>query len=348
MNRPFRLLLLLGLAAACTPKSGSPKAGGDKDDVIVVENPDVTYEPIEGEGDAEAEGAFTLPDWAADVPQEGALVRLIEPGAEPLETLRFAPASGHTETMRMVMDMDMTMDVGGMTMPMMMPVMVMDMDIEVTEVDEAGDIHYNAAVSRFVVEDKEGAMEGLAAQLEAEMQGMVGLRGDMVVSNTGEARSAGFTAPPDAPDTVKQQLQSINQNANNMAVPLPEEPVGVGARWEVLKRTSSNGMEVVERSEIHLASREGDAVTLESTVEQHLANPDLQLPGMPPGAQVELVSFSSNGSTTSAMVLSNLAPDKADGKVTLDMAMNVDAGAGMQPMTMHLDLGLEMLHPEDE
>ena len=47
------------------------------------------------------------------------------------------------------------------------------------------------------------------------------------------AREADLKAPPGGSAQMQQSLENLRQSMRQMSAPLPEEPVGKGARWEM-------------------------------------------------------------------------------------------------------------------
>jgi hypothetical protein len=73
-------------------------------------------------------------------------------------------------------------------------------------------------------------------EMEAGLASLVGMRQDLRIDDRGRIRAAVTSLPPGAESAVQPaQLDAMTQE---LIDPLPEEPVGVGARWEVSRQTS--------------------------------------------------------------------------------------------------------------
>ena len=86
----------------------------------------------------------------------------------------------------------------------------------------------------------------LRAAYEAELAGFAGVEGEAVLSRTGRLR-ASLVRLGGAPNPgLDQTLHSIAQGLEQATVPLPEEPVGVGAVWETLQRMEINATQIYQ------------------------------------------------------------------------------------------------------
>ena len=58
----------------------------------------------------------------------------------------------------------------------------------------------------------------------------------------------------------------------HLAVPLPEEAVGPGAKWEVRMPIKTQGMTIDQTATYEVVSLEGERLATKSAVVQHAAN----------------------------------------------------------------------------
>lgn len=95
-------------------------------------------------------------------------------------------------------------------------------------------------------------------------------------------------AGPQARLAVEQALLQALQKS----VPLPTTPVGVGARWRVV-RTISAAATVTQTIEAHLASRDGSRLVLEVTADESPVDATFAVPGT--GSTLTITRFTSTG-----------------------------------------------------
>ncbi|MCA9661284.1 MAG: hypothetical protein KC486_23295 [Myxococcales bacterium] len=272
-------------------------------------------------------------------------IKLLDAGQEPRAPLRVKVEAGQRETMLMTMTMGMEMDMGGMgAMPKMaMPPIAMSMGIHVTSVSDTGDFRYEFSLDSVDVKARPSDPPEIAEAMKGAMAGMVGMSGSSVVSNRGEVREASFKLPPNALPQVKQTMDSMQQSIKQIAVPFPEEAVGIGAKWEVISAGAEiNGITMTQKSSYEVLERDGDTLTLATTVNQDAEPQVMKAPGIPATATVYLEELESDGSGKSSFNLTHVSPVSGTMDLTSKMRMSVDAGGQKQAMKMNMDLGLEI------
>jgi hypothetical protein len=184
-------------------------------------------------------------------------IKVIAPGRPPLKALRYHAQAGSRGTFVTSMSMRMAMTVGGQALPSApMPEMRFTAAYEVTAVTPAGDMRYQF---EFVEFDAVGDSSVPPAVLEGTRRALAslkGLRGHAVVTPRGITREAGFEVPEGAPPQVAATLDGMRQALRQFSAPLPEEPVGAGARWDTSTRITQAGMTMqqVGHNELSLSS----------------------------------------------------------------------------------------------
>jgi hypothetical protein len=157
---------------------------------------------------------------------------------------------------------------------------------------------------------------------------MKGLGMGYWISPKGHVRDVKLDVPKSFPAAAEQMLQGMNQSFESMVAPLPNEPVGVGARWQVVSRMASAGADMLQSAMYTLKARDGGKATLEVTLVQLAASDSIKAPGMPPGVTAQVKAFSSGGSGTSQLDTKNVAPDT--GSMMLKTAMDIAVKGGGQ------------------
>jgi hypothetical protein len=262
-----------------------------------------------------------------------ATVALISNGAEPRVALRVRVPVGTKESMQITTALGITMGMDGMAMPAMdMPIMKMTADIAVTGVADNGDIIYDLAFTGMTADALPGMDPNMAAMVQASGAGIIALRGTFVVSDRGINRSAKLDVSKITDPTLRQLLGSLSGSIESMSMPVPAEPVGVGAKWEVRQAIRSGGAYTFQRAACELVSV--DAATAKITLEIEQTTPpqamdDAQLP---PGATMEIEKMSGSGRGTMTMPLHRLVPT-SEISSTIAGALVVEIGGQTQRMT---------------
>lgn len=279
-----------------------------------------------------------LPPGAADkVLAVGArpIVKLMNPGGEPRAELTYALDKGAKQPLGMSMDMMMTLRMGDQAPPpITIPKMVMVLDMVVGDRNAQGEWKIDAALGRATVEPAGAQQEAMAKQMRPQIEGMKGLTMNYWVTPKGYVHDVKINIPPNFPAQAQQMLAGMNQSFESMVAPLPAEPVGVGATWEVIARVSSGGADLLQLSTYTLKSKSGARATLDVKVTQLAANDAVNAPGMPAGAKARLRSFSSSGGGASQLDTKSVAPE--GGRMDVKSAMEIEvttAGAGAPQQT---------------
>lgn len=185
-------------------------------------------------------------------------VKLLDAGTGEKRKLRIEVEAGHTETATMSMVMRSAVPgAGELIIGMDMP-----MDIEVTDA-RADELTMEASYRAPTVTQLSGAPGASEEQMEQQLAVLADLKIEQTMTRQGQTTDFEL----DASDALKngpagQFLQSIEQQANSLSVPLPEEKVGVGARWEATQAFDLNGAKVEQVVTYEVTELTDDAVSL--------------------------------------------------------------------------------------
>ncbi len=281
---------------------------------------------------------------AADAAAGKPMLTLLEAGAEPRQQLRFAPKAGTQEPSTMTMGMDMEMNLQGQTIPVKMPPFIMKMNVDVTAVDAAtGNFDYRMALSDASVGEAGPGVDPMVVSTMKDMLGkMNGLGGTATVSPRGDVVKADFQVPDNAPNEVRQVIDSFQQSMQQISVPFPEEAVGVGAKWQVTSVVEQNGMKIGMVSTFELKSFEDGGVVVSHAIRQSADEQFVEAPGMPPGSRAKLKRLSGEGAGEGRFKLDRATPQSFSSKLSLSLEMEVEAGGLKQNIGMKTDLDLKM------
>jgi len=133
---------------------------------------------------------------------------------------------------------------------------------------------------------------------------------------------------------VTQFIDSLKQSMSQMAAPLPEEPVGVGATWDTTINIDQGGMKLTQVAKNKLVSLAGSSLSLAVSLSQTAPKQKLSKNGI----TVDLDSYSGSGGGETTLDLMQPVPTKATVKLVSDMHMT----SGGNPMGMGLDLTVTM------
>ncbi|MHC4537188.1 MAG: hypothetical protein ACYS6K_24845, partial [Planctomycetota bacterium] len=161
-------------------------------------------------------------------------VKLLDAGAEPRTALRYKFQANQSEKIVMEMSMAMAMETGGQKQPeTQVPVTQMTMTIDSKEVSAEGNLHYEFELEQVEVLPKPGINPAMVNAMKQKTSSMQGMRGSATVTSRGFTKDNEIKLPAGIDPQMKQSIDNMKQSMNQMSAPLPEEPVGIGARWQV-------------------------------------------------------------------------------------------------------------------
>ena len=270
-------------------------------------------------------------------PGQPAIVTLVSPGAAPRAALRYKVAPTFKSRLDMVMTMGMNMDMGGMQMPMNMPAMKLSADVAVTGVAPTGDITYDLVFSDMTL-DPTGVDPSVAAAMQGVMPSMKGMKGTAVVTARGVQKSLNMDTSTVNP-ALQQQMQAMSSSLENMSLPFPEEPIGVGAKWEVKQALAAGGMRQFQKISVELTAVDGNTITLGLKTEQTAPPQPVNNPQLPPGATMQLVTLTGTGTGTTKIKLDSLVPiSEVNSKTSTVMDMTMSG----QQQRMSVDVTMKV------
>lgn len=212
-------------------------------------------------------------------------VRVENTGAGPKQRLRYRlkPQSSKRIELDLAMVTEMHMDdpvIGVHDNKSEVPTMRSRMKVDVGAIDASG-----TAAMEFLYEDCRIAPEArvadfMRAQLDPMLAKFVGMRGRARLTARGTTEAMVFEAPPNADPMVTKSLDQMKDQMKNFYVALPDEPVGVGARWEIDQINQLMGASITTKLRYKLIALEGSTATCDVTITQDAASQTLDLGGM--------------------------------------------------------------------
>ena len=268
--------------------------------------------------------------------------KLSNPGAEPRTVLRVQPQAGDKQTVVMSIKMGMGIELPGQPEPqeVKLPAMKMTLNTEVQSVLENGDIVYSIAYGDVEVAEDAGTPE-MAQALKGALGDLSGLTG--MGTNTSRGFNKGFqmNVPADANPQTKQMFEQMGDSLKTIANPLPEEAVGLGAKWESKLLIKSQGMQINQTTHSELVGLTEGQATFKISLTQTAANQKISNPAMP-GLKLDLTKMDGSGTGESTIDLKQILPTKATMNSKTDLAMAMYMGNQKQTMKMAMTMELTL------
>jgi hypothetical protein len=268
----------------------------------------------------------------------GPQVKLLEAGAEPRKAFRWhaKPGDKQTGTITLKISLDM-----GLGQPMKLPAMNMTMEFTVKSVSPNGDISYESTTKDATVAEDADTMPQIAEAMKASINTLKGVSGSSTISARGINLRTEMKIPPGADPQTRQSIEQTKESLSSMAVPLPEEAIGPGAKWEVKQQVKSEGMTIDQTTTCELVSVEGDRLNLKSSIAQHAANQKVQNPAMP-ALKLDLKKLTGSGSGNVTIDLAQIFPVDGSFDQHSERELAMDSAAGGQTINMKTDVNIRL------
>ncbi|PKN56016.1 MAG: hypothetical protein CVU56_18250 [Deltaproteobacteria bacterium HGW-Deltaproteobacteria-14] len=307
-----------------TPDAPAPTVAGEATPTVTGEATPTAVAPEPVAAGAGDPGKDAYPELG-----KPAVVQLLSAGEGAKAPLRWKAEKGATERLSMVLDTKMDIRAGGQAMPMNIS-MTMDMDGRVLDVKEDG-----SSVVSMTVTDASMKMPGMDGAGAADMVRDM-LKG-MTIEATMDPRGAMTgTKVSGGNELMKQLGGQMDDSLDQMAIPFPEEPVGVGAKWRALTQQESNGMKVRMMATYELEKLDGTMGEVTMTIKQFADAQTMKMNGV----DADLKSLTSAGTGSMSFDLTRPIMAKAEIKLKMDASMvimgqsadmKVDATVSMIP-----------------
>lgn len=271
-----------------------------------------------GDAATAAKGVETLAIPARKPPK----IEIEDAGAEPRAALRLHPAAGAKQELELTMGTRMTMTKSGEEpLEMPVPTIVVRLQSAVGEVDDEG-FRVDQSVTAVTVVPAPDSPPAVAKNVEETVAPLRHYRSRIRMDERGTVLGGEAEMPRDLPANVHAMMQQMTQSLGQMSVPLPEDPVGPGAKWTTVEQTKQSGMKIRQTSHYQLVSRQDDRLTFEVRVEQELLDPNVQAPGMSESS-ARASEFRASGKGSSEIDLSAVAPISMTMNMDLSMVMDL-------------------------
>jgi hypothetical protein len=266
-------------------------------------------------------GGYKLSEFPA--PGAAPVFRPVSPGEEPRRALRYRLVAGSLHKLVMTMRMSLGVEVDGRSGPVQRaPAMRMVFDCRVTEADERQarfDFGLSEPPELF---ETEGVPAAMLEPMKKSLSALSLIRGHVAMTNRGVVREAKIEVGQGLDQGAAQMVQSMRQSMEQTSVPLPEESVGVGARWRMLHRVEGGGVIVYQMAEFAVVRFEGAIATLSVTIEQFAPKQDMALPAAAGNAKAELASMTGRGEGYLAVDLTSPVP-RSSAEFDTTLRMNI-------------------------
>lgn len=266
-------------------------------------------------------------------------------GQGPKQKVRMKPEAGTVAAYDLITEQDMALSMqgpDGQLIPMdgmgnLAPTMVFSVKHQVHEPVAQGLVPVQVEYTDVAVRD---VPPELAQQMMQGLAPMKGLSFRLLVDpEAGKAVQADVSVEDQAMYEMTQAL--ADQFVTSMPS-FPTEPIGVGAVWTVDLTMNVSGMSLLTKQKVTVTELSDDHIATKVSFEMAKGDSPMALPGLPPGASVDLSRFEGSGqgelrTDLRSMVSTGSIETIIDLQMSVGMGEEGAMGMGMrstQTMTM--------------
>lgn len=271
-------------------------------------------------------------------PTPAATVRLLDPGRPPLRALRYAFHPDQAERMDVELRTRVSADAGGKHQEVPLAPLELTIALGPRSVSPDGDLTFAwHVVSAATVTPDASAPDPVAEGWSAQLVPVQHLSGTASITSRGlsrgvsiDAGSAGEAGPQ--AEMVVQVVQMIR----DVAAPLPEEPVGKGARWQRIATLDGRNGHATQTDTYTLVDLQPNGGSLDDVLAQTASPQALPSPaGAPGGPPAQMDQLLTSGDAKTRFDLGRVvAQTKLDGTTS----MAISAPTSRMSMVMHLGI----------
>lgn len=242
----------------------------------------------------------------------GVLLRLASAGAEPRAALRLAPPAGSRAVLAMDLLQTMTQAVEGVPELTSTQRFTQDVAATVERVGPAGaTLAWTLEVPRAATEGGEEAAEAQRI-FDALGRGV----GTSVLTSRGVATDVAMRYEGSSPAAAAMGM-ALAETVRMLSLPLPAEPVGVGAEWDATQLLEVAGVRYQQTLTCRLVARDGDRATIVGDVRYASPPQRMEAGEGPAKAGVALTAIEGTGTLEAVLEAGRPLPVSTTSKGTL-------------------------------
>lgn len=257
---------LLCLAACSRFASRSSDAAARSDSKAVASS---SVAPPESITAAPPAAAAPSAESAASGPIGDQTVTLVSAGEAPRAALRYAPVAARTVDFEMDLALRFAVTIGRRTTPPVVPPAAsVGFRARVESVAPDGAIAYAFTVTSAKAHLPGNVQPSAFRGYEDELSKILGAEGRVVVTARGVRRSASPGPRISLEHTVEQVFAYMCERVTPVTVAFPDQPIGVGARWDTEEQLSIQGVKLRQVTHATLTRVHGTEFAVDLAVER--------------------------------------------------------------------------------
>jgi len=289
-----------------------------------------TETPPEAESTAPAAAPATPePVPAEPLPPVGpAVVELVDAGQSPLQPVRWQFTKGSKNEVQMKTELALEAQVGDQNTPRAVtPAVQYRLSIQTREVSPDGTAEMKFEVTDAKVLEGSGAPTQMVTQLRRSVMSTKRSTGVYTVGASGAVQGVEIDKSKVEPGNL-QAVDNVEQLVYWTTVPVPTEPIGLGAKWTVSRVIEEGGIRMKQLASYELTKIEGSSFHVDLEVRKTAPTQTVTAPGAAENESYELTHFDSTGKGTVEADLGKVVPVSSKLDSVVEMAMNTPGPQG--------------------
>lgn len=266
-------------------------------------------------------------------------VEVLDAGKAPLEQLRLSPPAGTSQ--RSAMTVTFVLERSGVSSGTINPPPTKATVVATLQgMTPDGNLQVGFSYPSFRVLRGGQASTSERRQIEKVYAALAGLSGQLTITPQGVLVDSALNVPPGLDPSVSSLVTQLGDQLRTLPVPLPEAPVGVGARWRATTALAVNGIEVNQVYEYTLKKHSGSRIELGVRGTQTAGRQTVQLPSVAPDAQLQVQSYKTTSRGSYTIDLTSLLPVANDVRSISNQTSRIQSGSNSGTLRQHLTVHL--------
>ncbi len=248
---------------------------------------------------------------------------LLDVGEAPRQKLRYSWHADQKELLVMDLRTAASTEARGEKQPdVALPTVHVAIAVDPQTVSADGDLSYKWHVTTATSDARDDTPSQLVEGMRSEVSAIARLEGSGVVTDRGLSKEVRVDPGPEGQAAAQGQLaEQVRQTLRDVAAPLPDEEVGVGARWRKLSKLDERDARVTQTETFRLVDLNGDRGTLDDSLAQTAPPQALHASAAPPGSRARMESMLASGQAKVRFDLTRLvAQTTFDGTTTMTLS----------------------------
>ena len=272
-------------------------------------------------------------------------MQLLDSGDAPRRRLRYSWTLGKREPLTLDMRTSIVGDPSAGQLPdIPLPSVQVALAIKPRNVADDGTLTYDWHVTWARVVSDDRSAPQVADAMRTEVVAVEHLSGRGTVDSRGLVKNLSVDPLEGAEEITSRPIAlQVLQTLWTVAAPLPDEEVGLGARWQRVSELAAKTARATQTDVFTLATCDGAQGTLDDALTQTAPEQTLSVPGMDNGSRAQMGSMLASGSAKTRFDLSRLVPETRF-RGTTTMVLSSDESRPREPgTTMVLRVEIDLL-----